>query len=142
MGCDDGCLAAMPVPSEKNAGGEYQSERGRRCGSSGHGNDGDRASVWFGCLLREGARRPGTKQPFACGALLSGRLSIRGGVLDGGVHLGAEDQGDTGDVKPQQHDNHAADRAIGGVVVRESRHIYLEGERGEQPEDGPDEGAR
>src|SRR5262249_19602877 len=52
---------------------------------------------------------------------LTGRSPVRGGVLDDAVDLGADQQGQGGDIQPQQHQDHAGQGPVGGAAEAEAQ---------------------
>src|SRR5690349_818254 len=56
------------------------------------------------------------------------------GALDDGVDLAADEEGEAGDVKPEQKDHDGAERAIAGAVAVEEMQVSAQGEGNRDPE--------
>ena len=63
--------------------------------------------------------RPSADDAFPLRGFLSGCLPVWRRVFDLGVEFGTGQDGDTGDIQPEQHDDDAADGAVRALVVRE-----------------------
>ena len=83
--------------------------------------------------LFEGSRSPGAELLLLAWDLLAGILAVRRGVLDLGIHLGADEDRQSRHVKPGEHENHGTDGAVSGVVRSEFGDVELERQRNEQP---------
>ena len=91
-------------------------------------------------LERPGSARADESLPQR--GLLPRGLSVRRGVLDFRIQLGARENGKTRDVEPQHENDHASDRPVGRVVVGEAGDIELEDERRDEPQHGRGNGSR
>src|ERR1700735_2865426 len=68
---------------------------------------------------------------------------LRGGFALGlGVDFGAEQDGQSGEVEPEDEDDHAGEGAVGFAVGAELGHVEREAERGQQEDGSADQAAR